>query len=152
NPHQPFGGIPDFQKLIVGYKDFCDGFSKVNGNSASAMAKYIKSHDIAGAQAKNDTTLVFKLSHPAAYFVDMLTLPAFSPAPKEFLKYLPASQKLAKNFVSDGPYILKSWEPTKKIVYTRNPAWEPSSDPIRKAYVDKIEVNETVSQQSVYQQ
>ncbi|MGH3425892.1 MAG: ABC transporter substrate-binding protein, partial [Nocardioidaceae bacterium] len=152
NPHQPFGGIPDFAELIEGYQQFCDGFSKVDGNDAKAMGKYIESNDIAGATAKDDTTLVFKLTHPAAYFVDMLTMPAFSPAPKEWNQYLPASQELAKNFISDGPYKLDNWEPTKKIEYSRNPAWEPSSDPIRKAYVDKIVVNETVSQESVYQQ
>ena len=34
----------------------------------------------------------------------------------------------------------------------RNPAWKASSDPIRKAYVDKIVVSETGNQTSVQQQ
>jgi peptide/nickel transport system substrate-binding protein len=54
--------------------------------------------------------------------------------------------------VSDGPYQVESYTPTKSIVYTRNPAWQASSDPVRKAYVDKIMVNETVSQDSIQQQ
>ena len=29
NPAQPFGGLPDFESLIVGYAQFCNGFAKV---------------------------------------------------------------------------------------------------------------------------
>jgi peptide/nickel transport system substrate-binding protein len=102
--------------------------------------------------AKDDKTIVMHLTTPATYFVDMLTMTAFSPAPVEVLKYLPGSQQLGQNQISDGPYKIESWEPTKSIVFVRNPAWEASSDPVRKAYVDKVMVNETVSQESVQQQ
>ena len=50
----------------------------------------------------------FKLTHPASYFTDMLTLPAFSPAPKEYDQYLPASPELAQKTISDGPYKIDS--------------------------------------------
>ena len=82
----------------------------------------------------------------------MLTLPAFSPAPKEVLTYLPASTELGQHEISDGPYEVTSWNPTKEIDFSRNPAWDASTDPIRKAYVDKVVVNETVSQDSIQQQ
>ncbi|HET7385762.1 MAG TPA: ABC transporter substrate-binding protein, partial [Nocardioidaceae bacterium] len=151
NPIKPFGGIPDFATLIEGYQKFCDGFAKA-GKTADALAKYMDSHSISGVQAKDDKTVVFKLTQPATYFVDMLTMPAFSPAPEEVNKYLPGSLDLAKNQVSDGPYQVESYNPTKQIVFTRNPAWTASSDPVRKAYVDKIVVDETVSQESTQQQ
>lgn len=151
NPVQPFGGIPDFASLIEGYQTFCDGFGKV-GKTATAMADYINSHPLSGVTAKDPSTVVFKLTRPASYFVDMLTLPAFSPAPKEFLNYAPASAELSKHLISDGPYQIESYTPTKSIVYTRNPQWKASTDPLRKAYVDKIVVNQTVSQDSVQQQ
>ncbi len=151
NPIQPFGGTPDFADLIVGYPTFCAGFAKVAQN-AKAIAAYVNSHEISGVQAKNPTTLVFKLTHPATYFVDMLTLPAFSPAPKESLDYAPASLGLARNARSDGPYQIQTYSPTKQIVLVRNPAWNPKSDPIRKAYVDKVVIDQTVSQESTQQQ
>jgi peptide/nickel transport system substrate-binding protein len=151
NPVQPFGGIPDFADLIQGYQTFCNGFAKVD-KTPSAMADYINNTNLPGVVAKNDTTVVFTLTHPATYFVDMLTMPAFSPAPVEVLKYLPGSTQLADHELSDGPYQLASWVPTKSITYTRNPAWDPSSDPVRKAYVDKIVVDETVTQESTQQQ
>jgi peptide/nickel transport system substrate-binding protein len=151
NPVQPFGGIPDFASLIVGYQTFCDGFAKV-AQTPSAIAGYINSTPLPGVVAKNQETVVFHVTHPATYFVDMLTLPAFSPAPEEVLAYLPASQSLGQHEISDGPYQVQSWNPTKEIVFTRNDAWDSRTDPIRAAYVDKVVVNETVSQDSIQQQ
>jgi len=151
NPVQPFGGIPDFADLIVGYKAFADGFAKVDKTPAAIQA-YIDKTPLPGVVAKDDTTVVFTLDQPASYFVDMLTLPAFSPAPVEALKYLPGSTELGNNYPSDGPYKVDSWVPTKSITYSRNSAWDPATDPVRKAYVDKVVVNETVTQDSVQQQ
>jgi peptide/nickel transport system substrate-binding protein len=151
NPVQPFGGIPDFATLIEGYQSFCDGFTGVEQTPA-AIADYVEKTPLPGVVAKDDTTVVFKLTAPATYFTDMLTLTAFSPAPVEVMKYLPGSQALGQNQVSDGPYRIDSWTPTKEIVFSRNPAWDASTDPIRKAYVDKVVVNETVAQESIQQQ
>ncbi|MBO0810972.1 MAG: ABC transporter substrate-binding protein [Microlunatus sp.] len=151
NPFQPFGGTPDFASLLVGFQKFCAGEEKVP-QKVSAVASYINSTSLPGVVAKDNQTVVFHLTQPANYFVDMLTLPAFSPAPAEFLKYAPASTDLAQHTLSDGPYQIASYQPLKQIVFTRNPAWKASSDPVRKAYVDKIVVNETVSQDSAQQQ
>jgi peptide/nickel transport system substrate-binding protein len=152
NPTQPFGGTPDYNTLIVGYTKFCSGFAKVSTTSASAQANYINKTPLPGVVAKNQLTVEFKLTHPASYFVDMLTMPAFSPAPVEQLKYLPGSSQQAQHTISDGPYKVESYNPTKSIVFTRNPAWSASTDPVRHAYVDKIVVDETVSQDSAQQQ
>ncbi|MEU4195266.1 ABC transporter substrate-binding protein [Kribbella sp. NPDC026611] len=151
NPVQPFGGIPDFANLIEGYKAFADGFTKVPKTVAGIQA-YIDKTPLPGVEAKDDSTVVFHLTQRASYFVDMLTLPAFSAAPVESLKYLPASTELGNHFPSDGPYKIDSWVPTKSINFSRNPAWDAASDPVRKAYVDKIVVNETVTQDSAQQQ
>ena len=97
NPAQPFGGLPDYEDLIVGFQAFCDGFAKV-GQTASAIAGYMNSHDVAGLKVgSDDRTVVFTLTHPAAYFADMLTLTAFSPAPKEYDAFVPASAQLAQH-------------------------------------------------------
>jgi len=151
NPVQPFGGIPDFANLIVGYKAFADGFTKVP-KTVAGIQEYIDKTPLPGVEAKDDTTVVFHLTQRATYFVDMLTLTSFSAAPVEALKYLPASTDLGNHFPSDGPYKVDSWVPTKSVSYSRNPAWDASTDPVRKAYVDKIMVNETVTQDSVQQQ
>lgn len=151
NPAQPFGGLPDYESLIAGFTEFCDGFAKV-APTAKAIAEYINTHDVSGLTAKDDRTLVFTLTRPAGYFVDMLTLPAFSAAPAEWDAYVPGSADLAQHTLSDGPYRVTSYTPTKNITFERNPAWSADSDPVRKAYVDKVVVNETVSQDSTQQQ
>jgi peptide/nickel transport system substrate-binding protein len=151
NPVQPFGGIPDFKDLIVGYATFCDGFAKV-GQKAPEIAAYMNKTALPGVVAKDDSTVTFALTHPATYFVDMLTLAAFSPAPVEGDQYLPASPELAAHTISDGPYKIASYVATKSINFIRNPAWTAASDPVRKAYVDKIVINETATQDSTQQQ
>ena len=90
NPTQPFGGLPDFESLIVGYAQFCAGFAKVPSTSVSAIKKYIDTHQISGVKASGQT-ITYNLVHPASYFPDMLQLDAFAPAPVESLNYLTAS-------------------------------------------------------------
>lgn len=151
NPVQPFGGLPDYENLIAGFKAFCDGFANA-GKTASALSAYMEKTPLPGVVAKDDRTVVFTLNNPASYFVDMLTLSAFSPAPKEFDAYVPGSAELGQHTVSDGPYQIDSYTPTKSINFSRNPAWDGATDPVRKAYVDKIVINETVTQDSTQQQ
>ena len=153
NPVQPFGGLPDFQTLIVGYSDFCAGFVKVKANPA-AIKEYVQKTDLPGVKATDDKTIVFTLTSPASYFQDMLTMNAFNPAPVEYLDAVPGSQfgNDIKNMVSDGPYYITEYTPTKTVDYKRNPVWTEASDPIRKAYVDEVKVNETGTQESIQQQ
>ena len=47
NPVQPFGGMPDFADLIVGFQSFCDGFAKV-AKTPAALAAYIDKTPVAG--------------------------------------------------------------------------------------------------------
>ena len=150
NPVQPFGGLPDFETLIVGYQAFCNGFSKAKPTVAG-IKNYIDTHQISGVTASGQT-VTYNLVHPATYFPDMLTLDAFNPAPVEQLNYLPASAASQQHTIADGPYKVQTYTPTREIVYVRNPAWKASSDPIRKAYVDKIVVNETGNQNTIQQQ
>jgi peptide/nickel transport system substrate-binding protein len=146
NPVQPFGGLPDFIRLIKGYAAFCDGFTADKAATTLAGLKsYINSHNISGVTASGQT-ITYNLTAPASYFPDMLTLPPFNPAPSASLNYLPNSAAAAQHMIADGPYQVQSYVPAKKIVFTRNPAWNASSDPIRKAYVDTINVTETGNQ------
>lgn len=155
NPVQPFGGMPDFQNLLQGYTKFCSAFAKKAGKSptAASLKKAIQSTQLPAVTAPNASTVVYHLTHPSPYFTSMLTLPAIStPAPVESLNYLPASAQYAQHTISDGPYQVASYSPTKQIVFTKNPAWSQSTDPIRKQNFDKIVVNETGQQPAIQQQ
>lgn len=141
NPVQPFGGLPDFESLIKGYTEFCTGFGKIKPTVAG-IKNYINSHQISGVTA-NGNQVTYTLTRPASYFPDQLTLPPFNPAPVESLKYLPASAPAGQNTIADGPYQITSYVPAKSMVLARNPAWQASSDPIRKAYVDNVNIKMT---------
>jgi peptide/nickel transport system substrate-binding protein len=149
NGVQPFGGLPDFEALIVGYADFCTGFAKAT--TAPAMKSYLASHSPSGIKVSGQT-ISYTLVHPASYFAGQLTLDAFAPAPIESLDYVPASAAAQQHEIADGPYTIQSYTPARQITFVRNPAWKASSDPIRKAYVNKIVVSETGNQASVQQQ
>jgi peptide/nickel transport system substrate-binding protein len=144
NPAQPFGGLPDFIGLIKGLQQFCTAFGKVKP-TVSAMKAFVNSHQISGVTASGQT-ITYTLNQPASYFADMLTLPPFNPAPQQSLNYVPASAAAQQHVFADGPYKVQSYTPTKSIVFVRNPVWKASTDPIRHAYVNEINVKETGNQ------
>ena len=146
NPVQPFGGLPDFESIIAGYTQFCTGFQALGATATpAAIKKYLASHTISGVTVSGQT-ITYNLTQPASYFTDELQLDAFSPAPVESLAYVPGSAVSQQHTIADGPYQVQTYVPTKKIVFVRNPAWQASSDPIRKGYVDQINVTETGDQ------
>jgi peptide/nickel transport system substrate-binding protein len=153
NPVKPSGALPDYQALIVGFNTFCLNFEKVKP-TISAIDTYMNTHSVAGAYVdpSNPLTVIFKLVHPATYFPALTTLGPFMAVPKEIMNYLPVSTAQAEHTISDGPYQIVSYVPGKSIVYDRNPVWKAALDPISKAYVNKIVVNETASPQTVQEE
>jgi ABC-type transport system substrate-binding protein len=142
NPNGTSGGIGYYVETIVGMKAYCDGYAKVNKNDAKAMADYQNSHNVPGMTATDDHTVVFKLTQPATDFVNILSMGFAAPAPKEYDAYVPDSDQFRQHTISDGPYQITKYTATKEIDLARNPAWKPESDPLRKAYVDGIQVIE----------
>jgi peptide/nickel transport system substrate-binding protein len=141
NPVEPFGGITDFENLIRGYAAYCGRFAKVK-QTAAAIRSYIDSHRISGVAASGQT-ITYTLTHPASSFAAMLTMPPFNPAPAESLAYAPGSFAAQQHTIADGPYRVQTYVPNRKIIFARNPAWRSASDPVRKAYVDEVDVSET---------
>ncbi|MEV4555682.1 ABC transporter substrate-binding protein [Kitasatospora sp. NPDC049285] len=85
-------------------------------------------------------TIVFHLKRPVAEFGYTVTLPTFSPVPK--------AKETGANYsnhpVSSGPYKIESYDRGKRMVLVRNTNWDAASDPVRKAYPDKIVVDQTL--------
>lgn len=137
--------------LIKGMSDFCGGFEKI-APDAKSMKDYIDKNDISGITEPDDKTIVINLTQPAGDFVYMLSINQASPAPEEVLDYLPDSPEYRDNFVSSGPYTVDKYTPDATLQLKRNPSWKASSDPLRKAYVDKIEMTMGVENDSAMQQ
>ena len=89
---------------------------------------------IASVMAKDDVTVVFKLSAP---FADLPVTVAYTNA-----KIVPAAviksglDKLDRQAIGTGPFKLVSFEPERQIVVTRNEAFYDKTRP----YLDKVEV------------
>jgi peptide/nickel transport system substrate-binding protein len=146
-----FGGMADFESTIVGLTAFCQGYPKAAGTDAAVMKKYIDSTNVPGIIA-NGQTLTLKLTQPAAWLEGAMTLAAFNPTPIEAENALPGTPGVYNHMYSDGPYEIASYSPKKSIDFVRNPVWKASTDPLRKAYVNEVKVDETGNQKTIYQQ
>ncbi len=140
-----------FITLIDGMAEFCDGFAGV-APEIGPMKEYIEANDIAGIETPDDKTVVFHLTEPASDFTSMLSLATANPAPVEVLDYIPDSPEYRNNFVSSGPYMIDEHKPDVKLTLVRNPSWDAESDPLRKAYVDSIEMTMGVEVDAAMQQ
>jgi ABC-type transport system substrate-binding protein len=151
NPAAPNAAPGYFTSTISGMKAYCDGFAKVKG-TAPAIAAYVKTHPLAGVVAKDPQTLVFKLVSPAPDFLNILAMGFCSARPVEYMKYVPDGAPMRQHMLSDGPYAITKYVPGKSMTLDRNPAWKQSSDTLRHAYVDHVEITEGLSSTSVQQQ
>ena len=154
NPTDPFGGTGDWSDVVAGYNDFCTAFGNVSTTSLTDQVNFINSHQISGLQVdpKDPLTLDITLLKPAAYLEGVMTLPPWNPAPQEILQALPDSNNVWQYVYSDGPYKIQSYDPGKSIVFVRNASWNASTDTLRKAYVDQIQITETSNNAAAYQQ
>ncbi|MCW2599261.1 MAG: transporter substrate-binding protein [Frankiales bacterium] len=151
NPVAPVGAPSYFIATIKGMGTYCKAESKIPG-TAKGIADYINNNEIAGVSSPDPKTIVFQLTHATADFLDIIAEPFASAVPVEYLKYVPNSPEFKANTLSDGPYKIIKYVPDSTIVLDRNPAWVASSDPVRKAYVDKIVITEGQTPEAVQRQ
>jgi peptide/nickel transport system substrate-binding protein len=146
-----FGGMADFENTIVGLASFCKAYPAAAANSASVMKKYIETHSVSGITSSGNT-ITFQLTQPAAWLEGAMTLAPFSAVPIEAESALPGSPGVYNHMYADGPYKISAYTPKKNITFVRNPVWKASTDPLRKAYVNQINVDETGDQTTIYQE
>jgi peptide/nickel transport system substrate-binding protein len=110
-----------------------------------------RAEKISGMRAVDDTTLEIALVQPASDFLSIMAIPFFAPVPKEHASRYRPGTDYSKAYVGAGPYYLTEWTAGKSAVFVRNPNWDPASDPLRKAYVDRVEVRIGVDQNAAQQ-
>jgi peptide/nickel transport system substrate-binding protein len=146
-----FGGMSDFESTIQGLTEFCTGYPKAAATNAAALKAYVEGHNVSGITTSGDT-ITFTLTHAAAWLEGAMTLAPFTAVPIEAESALPGTPGVYSHMYSDGPYQISTYVPAKKLDFVRNPQWQASTDPLRKAYVDAINVDETGDQKVIYQQ
>jgi peptide/nickel transport system substrate-binding protein len=113
-----------YARLIKGVDDFAAG----------------RARSISGLRARGDHTLRITLDRPAGDFPSILTLPFFSPVPEEHASRYDPGEEYARHLIASGPYRLKQYAPGRLIELVRNENWDPRSDPLRSAWVDRVSV------------
>jgi peptide/nickel transport system substrate-binding protein len=152
NPVNPVGAPSYYEDTIAGFKDYCEPMLALSDSSASAIATYMQGHDISGITTSGTDTIKFTLTQVASDFLNIVSLPFASAAPVEYLQYVPGDDTFNQHVISDGPYKIVKYDPNKELDLDRNPAWDPSTDNLRAAYVDHVKVTEGSTTEAVQQQ
>ncbi|MFJ8494251.1 ABC transporter substrate-binding protein [Streptomyces sp. NPDC094038] len=92
-------------------------------------------------------TIVFHLPTANSDFKQVLAMVTASPVRQD----KDTKAKYTLHPFSSGPYKFQSYSPGKKLVLVRNTNWKASSDPVRKAYPDKISLTISSNQSDMDQ-
>jgi peptide/nickel transport system substrate-binding protein len=103
-----------------------------------------KASRISGLRAPDAHTLQITLDQPAEDFLSILALSFFAPVPGEYAAGYTVGDNYSGHVVGSGPYRLDTYIPGRWIVLVRNPNWDAATDPLRKAWVDRIEITPDV--------
>ncbi|MCW2887975.1 MAG: transporter solute-binding protein [Streptosporangiaceae bacterium] len=87
-------------------------------------------------ETPDDNTIVFHLNQKFADFNYLVQMSETAPVPQA----KDTGLKYANSIVSSGPYKIDSYSQGKSMTLSRNPNWDPATDPIRKALPDRIEL------------
>jgi peptide/nickel transport system substrate-binding protein len=99
-----------------------------------------KANRISGLVAPNPRTLQITLNQPAEDLLSILTQPMFAPVPGDYAASYTVGENYAGHVVGTGPYTPDTYIPGRLVVLVRNPNWDPTTDPLRKAWVDRIQI------------
>jgi peptide/nickel transport system substrate-binding protein len=124
-----------YSRLIKGVDDFAAG----------------KAKRISGLRTEGDHVLHITLDRPTSDFPSILTLPFFSPVPKDHASEYDPGRDYGQHLIASGPYKLKQYTPGRLIELVRNENWDPRTDPLRRAWVDKVSVSIGRSESDIQQ-
>ena len=153
DPNGVSGGLSYFTATIKGMTEYCDKFAKVPTEKVDAVKAFVNGNEIDGLKADGDKKLVITLKQKAGDFVNMMATPFTTPVPEEVLNYITDSAEFRKHIPANGPYMVESYVAKQSLKLVRNPNWDEKTDSLRKAYVDRIEIQlNAATAESVQQQ
>jgi peptide/nickel transport system substrate-binding protein len=112
---------------------------------------------VSGIETPDDSTIVFHLEQPTGDFLYRLAMPATAPIPQEVAKCFTKAGDYGRFVIASGPYMVKGsdqldisscgamkpisgFDPSKKLLLVRNPAYDQSSDDLRSNFVDGVQI------------
>ena len=100
----------------------------------SYKGPYKSGDDFEGVDTPDEKTIVVKMRKPFPSMRYYTSLPTFAPIPKA----KDTRDDYGNHPLATGPYKFGSYDPGKKLVLVKNPAWDPKTDPNRHQYVDQM--------------
>lgn len=97
-----------------------DAILKMNGTKATD-AQFNAALDKLGVSAPDDKTFVLTLARPTSFILYVATLWGTAPLEKKWVETPKFTE--AANFVSSGPFMMKTWTHQAEIVLVPNPNW-----------------------------
>ena len=96
-----------------------DALMEKQGNSEELTQEDL---DTLGAKALDEKTLEVTVERPCSYFDELMTFPCYYPINRAFAEEKGATYaKTADTVLSNGAFILKTWELGSKAVFEKNP-------------------------------
>lgn len=92
--------------------------------------------DTTAIETPDNRTITFHLRRPFAGFDQLAEFPATVPVPRA----RDTGTKYKEHVISSGPYMFSTYQADKGFTLTRNPHWDPATDPNRKALPDGYEI------------
>lgn len=105
-----------FEGKVEGLDAFRESTAALN---KGAKADYFS--DIAGLTAPDDYTVQIRLTRPCPYFKYILTMGYTAFFPREAVAYY--GEEFLNHPVGTGPYVLKEWRRSLRLVFERNPSY-----------------------------
>lgn len=100
-------------------------------------------------EAVDEKTFKVTLTSPQAYFMSVITNPAFFPINEKTAKENPEWFAEAESFVGNGPFILSEWKHDSHMIMKKNPEyWD--ADSVNLDKVNWAMVNDTTTEYQMY--
>lgn len=100
-------------------------------------------------EAVDEKTFKVTLTSPQAYFLSVITNPAFFPINEKTAKENPEWFAEAESFVGNGPFILSEWKHDSHMIMKKNPEyWD--ADSVKLDKVNWAMVNDTTTEYQMY--
>lgn len=133
--------------------DFVYSFNRIiDPETASPGAWVFTNVSRRGAKAsfiaKNDSTLVIKLSKAFPPFLGILSMKYCSVVPKEAIAYF--GNEFRINPVGTGPFYLKNWEENIKMVLRKNDRYFETNDEFQLPYLDAISISFLIDKMTAF--
>ncbi|MED3764292.1 peptide ABC transporter substrate-binding protein [Ureibacillus sp. FSL K6-8385] len=115
--------------------------------NAEAYNKGEAKADDVGVKAEDDKTLVVTLDQPTPYFLELTAFKTYYPVNKNVAEKNPKwYTEAGEDYVTNGPFLLDSWNHNKDITLKKNPDyWDADNVALEKVNITMVESEQTAT-------